>query len=130
MTDVKALHEELKEKGIDSNIFFNVEEEKRKKMLGEFYQETRAKHQWVYDQPISEAGEKERAARLKREQEQAKENERLMKEGEAEQAKQLEARRKELQAEAQKRKEAEEESQASQQQQTKTSTTQTKTATR
>jgi len=71
MTDVKALQEELKKREIDSNLFFNVEEDKRKKILGENYEEVRGKFQWVYDQPISEAGEKAREAALKAEKEQA-----------------------------------------------------------
>lgn len=107
MTDVKALAEEMKKRNIDSNVFNNVEEIERKRLLGDDYQDVRTKFQWVYDQPISEQGEKDRENRLKKEQEQAKEGEALRKQSEQEQAKEKDAKRKELEAQYQERLKAE-----------------------
>lgn len=49
----KGLEKALKDKDIDFQIFANTTEEKRKKMLGEDYQEVKTEYGWIYDQPIN-----------------------------------------------------------------------------
>jgi hypothetical protein len=114
MTDVKALEKELKDEfNLDPNIFFNVEELERKRLLGEEYDDVRAKHQWIYDQPISEDAEKKRKAALEQEKKDFEAAKTAMKESEKEQREQREERKKERKEAAEVAREARKESEES-----------------
>lgn len=53
-----TLEKELEKRDINYALFANTTEDKRKKMLGEDYQEVKTEYGWLYDQPINKENQK------------------------------------------------------------------------